>query len=248
MSAPDYESTRELLVRAHGGDSVAREALVRQNLALVKYIVKRFLGRGAEYDDLYQWGCLGLLKAVDRFEPDYPVKFSTYAVPVIMGEIRRCLRDDGPVHVSRTIHDQASKIDRYVRQFESEHQRPPELQEVSEALDLDREAVVLAMNSRRQVRSLSEPVRGDEGLRLMDVIGADTMQRVDTRLTLSKLLRDLPDQERTLIVRRYFQSHTQTQIARDMGISQVQVSRMESRILKRMRQMAGDEGGAKMLN
>lgn len=201
------------------------------------------MGRGAEFDDLYQWGCLGLLKAIDRFDPDYPVQFSTYAVPVIMGEIRRCLRDDGPVHVSRTIHEQARRIEQYARQYEAEHHRPPELTEIAGALGLDRESVVLAMNSRRQVRSLSEPVRGDDGLRLMDVLGADgpdsdTLSQVDARLTLSKLLRDLPEQERAIIVRRYFQSHTQTQIARDMGISQVQVSRMESRILKRMRQMA----------
>ena len=201
------------------------------------------MGRGAEFDDLYQWGCLGLLKAIDRFDPDYPVQFSTYAVPVIMGEIRRCLRDDGPVHVSRTIHDQARRIEAYVRQYEAEHHRPPELSEIAGALGLDREGVVLAMNSRRQVRSLSEPVNGDEGLRLMDVLdadslGTDALGQVDTRLTLSRLLRDLPEQERTIIVRRYFQSHTQTQIARDMGISQVQVSRMESRILKRMRKMA----------
>lgn len=210
------------------------------NLALVKYIVRRFLGRGVEYDDLYQWGCLGLLKAIDRFDPAYAVQFSTYAVPVIMGEIRRCLRDDGPVHVSRAIHDQARKIENFAHDFEAERCRAPTLEEIASALGLDRESVVLAMNSKKGVRSLSEPV-GNEGLRLMDVLGADTMSGVDARLTLARMLRDLTDQERVVIVRRYFQSHTQTQIARDMGISQVQVSRMESRILKRMRLMAEGE-------
>lgn len=209
------------------------------NLALVKYIVKRFLGRGVEYDDLFQWGCLGLVKAIDRFDPDYPVQFSTYAVPVIMGEIRRCLRDDGPVHISRTIHEQARQIDRFTRDFEAEHQRAPTLDEIAGGLNLDREAVALAMNSKKQIRSLSEPVNGsEEGLRLMDVLGVDTMPKVDARLTLARMLRDLPDKERAVIVRRYFQSHTQTQIAKDMGMTQVQVSRMESRILKRMREMA----------
>ena len=219
----------------------AREALVSQNLALVKYIVKRFLGRGVEFDDLFQWGCLGLVKAIDRFDPDYPVQFSTYAVPVIMGEIRRCLRDDGPIHVSRTIHEQARRIDQYARAYEAEHHCAPDIGDIAEALDMDREAVVLAMNSKKQVRSLSEPIGGESGLRLMDVLGADTMGRVDNRLTLSMLLRDLTDQERAIIVRRYFQSHTQTQIARDMGLSQVQVSRLESRIIKRMREKAGGE-------
>lgn len=238
MSTEAYESARALLVQARNGDRQAREALVEQNLALVKYIVKRFTGRGAEFDDLYQWGCLGLLKAIDRFDPDYPVRFSTYAVPVIMGEIRRFLRDDGPMHVSRTIHEQARKIERFMAEFESEHHRSPELGEIAQALALDRESVVMALNSRRRVRSLSEPVRGDSELRLMDVLGTETMSRVDNRLTLARLLGDLDEQERAIIVRRYFQSHTQTQIARDMGISQVQVSRMESRILKRMRARA----------
>lgn len=228
-------------MRAKEGDAEAREALVKQNLALVKYIVKRFMGRGAEFDDLYQWGCLGLVKAIDRFDPDYPVQFSTYAVPVIMGEIRRFLRDDGLVHVSRTIYEQARRIEKYISEFEAREQRRPDVQEIAEALQMERESVVLAMNSKNRVRSLSEPVRGESELRLMDVLGAETMGRVDDRLTLAKLLRDLTAEERAIIVRRYFRSHTQTQIARDMGISQVQVSRMESRIIKRMRGMA--DGG-----
>lgn len=198
------------------------------------------MGRGAEFDDLYQWGCLGLLKAIDRFDPDYPVRFSTYAVPVIMGEIRRFLRDDGLVHVSRTINEQARRIDQYIEECQAREQRRPEIGEIAEALGMDRESVVLAMNSRRRVRSLSEPVGGDSELRLMDVIGTEPMKRVDNRLTLARLLRDLTDQERAIIVRRYFKSHTQTEIARDMGMTQVQVSRMESRILKRMRGMAGE--------
>lgn len=198
------------------------------------------MGRGAEFDDLYQWGCLGLLKAIDRFDPDYPVRFSTYAVPVIMGEIRRFLRDDGLVHVSRTINEQARHIDQYIEECQAREQRRPEIGEIAEALGMDRESVVLAMNSRRRVRSLSEPVGGDSELRLMDVIGTEPMKRVDNRLTLARLLRDLTDQERAIIVRRYFKSHTQTEIARDMGMTQVQVSRMESRILKRMRGMAGE--------
>lgn len=213
---------------------------MRDNLALVKYIVKRFMGRGAEFDDLFQWGCLGLLKAIDRFDPDYPVRFSTYAVPVIMGEIRRFLRDDGMVHVSRTINEQARRIEKFIEGFEAREHRRPEIDEITGALGMDRESVVLAMNSRQRVRSLSEPVQGDSELRLMDVLGTEPMKKVDARLTLSRLLRDLTDQERAVIIRRYFKAHTQTEIARDMGMTQVQVSRMESRILKRMRGMAGE--------
>ena len=217
--------------------------MVRQNLALVKYIVKRFMGRGAEFDDLYQWGCLGLVKAIDRFDPDYPVQFSTYAVPVIMGEIRRFLRDDGLVHVSRTIHEQARRIETFGAEYEKREGRRPDVTEISEALGLERDSVVLAMNSKNRVRSLSEPVNGESELRLMDVLGTEPMRRVDNRLTLAKLIRDLPPKERAIIVRRYFQCHTQTQIAKDMGLTQVQVSRMESRILKRLRALAGGGQG-----
>ncbi len=242
MSEQPYQSARDKLIRAQAGDARAREELIRDNLALVKYIVKRFAGRGAEYEDLYQYGCMGLVKAVDRFDPGYDVQFSTYAVPVIMGEIRRYLRDDGPIHVSRTIHERARRVDEFMRAFEAEHARKPGVEEIAEGLGMDSGDVLMALNARRSVRSLNEPVRGDGDLRLMDVLGTEPMEAVDKRLTLSKLLRDLTDEERVLIVRRYFKAHTQTQIARDMGISQVQVSRMESRILGRMRKLAGTDG------
>ena len=214
---------------------------MRQNIALVKYIVKRFLGRGAEYDDLFQYGCLGLLKAVDRFDPEYSVRFSTYAVPVIMGEIRRFLRDDGPIHVSRTIHDRARRVEAYIESYAEENGRKPDIPQIAEALDMDCGDVLLALNSQRCVRSLDEPLPGDGGLCLKDVLGTEPMAAVDRRLTLAKLLGNLSREERTLIVRRYFRAHTQAQIARDMGTSQVQVSRMESRVIQRMRTMAGTD-------
>jgi len=241
VSVEKNESTREKLIRARDGDKQAREELVSENIALVKYIVKRFLDRGVEYDDLFQYGCLGLLKAIDRFDPEYQVQFSTYAVPVIMGEIRRFLRDDGPVHVSRTIYEQARKVEKYCAEYQNEHDCKPDITEISTATGMSREDVVLALNSRNRVRSLNEPVRTDSDLRLMDVIGSECMQAVDRRLVISKLLRDLSKEERAIIIRRYFKAHTQTEIAKDMGISQVQVSRMEGRILKRMRTMAGQD-------
>ena len=232
---------RDRLIRAQSGDPAAREALVSENLALVKYIVRRFMNRGAEYDDLFQYGCMGLLKAIERFDPAYPVQFSTYAVPVIMGEIRRYLRDDGPIHVSRTIRERARRVEAYISDYESQHHCQPDIARIADALGMDRGDVLLAINSRGRVRSLDEPVGAERGMRLMDALGTDPMEAVDRRLTLSRLLRDLPDEERALIVRRYFKSHTQAQIARDMGVSQVQVSRMESRIIKRMRSLAGTE-------
>lgn len=239
MNAEGHQSTEALLSRARAGDQQAREALVSQNTALVKFIVRRFLGRGVEYDDLFQYGCLGLLKAIDSFDPSFQVQFSTYAVPVIMGEIRRTLRDDGPIHVSRTLRELSKKVEDYIKQ--SGHAEGHSAQEIADALGADRGDVLLALNCRRPMRSLDETVGGDDGLRLMDVIGTESMAVVDRRLMLSRLLEDLPESERTLIYRRYFKRHTQSRIARDLGTSQVQVSRMESRILKKLRAMAGDE-------
>lgn len=240
MSAEQYESTREKLVRAREGDMHAREQLVKENMALVRYLVKRFSGRGADSEDLFQYGCMGLLKAIDRFDPEFSVQFSTYAVPVILGEIRRYLRDDGPIHVSRTIHDNARRVEKFCAEWREKRHEEPGINDVVDGTGIAREDVLLALNSRSRVRSLNEPIGAEGDLRLMDVLGDEPMRDIDSRLTLSKLLRDLPDEERTLIVRRYFKSHTQTEIARDMGVSQVQVSRMESRIIKKMRMIAGE--------
>ena len=243
MNAEPYQSDRDKLLRAKNGDVQAREEVIRENIALVKFIVRRFLGRGVEYDDLFQYGCLGLVKAVDRFDPEaYDVRFSTYAVPVIMGEIRRYLRDDGPIHVSRTIRERARRVEAWTSAYAQENGRQPSVDEIAKGMGMDGGDVLLALNCRRGVRSLDERM-GDGELRLKDVLGTEPMAAVDRRLTLSKLLRDLTPDERALIVRRYFKSQTQTQIAREMGTSQVQISRMESRIIRRMREMAGTDRG-----
>ena len=211
---------------------------MEENLPLVHFVLRRFRDRGAEYEDLLQYGCLRLLKAIDRFDPAYNARFSTYAVPIILGEVRRYLRDDGSVHVSRTIHDNARQVDRFREEYIRENGREPTVQEIGEGTGLDMENVLLALNARQRVRSLSEPVGPGSELRLMDVIGEESMAEVDARLTLKKLLMELSPEERTIILRRYFQAHTQSAIARDMGVSQVQISRLEGRILKRMRARA----------
>ena len=214
---------------------------MEENLPLVHFVLRRFRDRVAEYEDLFQYGCMGLLKAIDRFDPSVGTRFSTYAVPVILGEVRRFLRDDAPVHVSRAIRDDALHIDRYREEFLREHAREPTVDELGAGTGLDREAVVLALNARRDVRSLSEPVGGDGELRLMDVIGEETMGEVDRRLLLTELIKELTPQERTIIVLRYFRSNTQSEIAQVLGVSQVQISRLERRILNRMRVRAEGE-------
>ena len=236
MSIEAHQSIEERLSKARQGDLKARETLVCDNIPLVKFVVRRFLGHGVEYDDLFQFGCMGLLKAIDRFDPGYQVQFSTYAVPVIMGEIRRYLRDDGPIHISRAIRELSKRIDAYIDQ--SEHARSHSIQEIADALGAEKGDVLLALNSKRPLRSLDERIGGDSDTRLMDTISSEPLGDVDQRLTLVKLLQDLPQEERALILRRYFKRHTQARIARDLGTSQVQISRMESRILKKLRSMA----------
>ena len=241
MSVSANESTREKLALAQQGDPKAREELVRENLALVKYLVRRFLDRGKEYDDLYQYGCMGLLKAIDRFDLNYDVAFSTYAVPVIIGEIRRYLRDDNPLHIARSIADNARRIEALRADWVQAGKGEPSLEAIGSELGLTSHDLLLALNARQPVRSLTEPIGPNEEISLQETLGEDSMNEIEDRILLRELLRALPDSERTLLIRRYFYAHTQSQIAQDMGLSQVQVSRMEKRIIKHMRQMAGAE-------
>lgn len=233
-----HESTRMLLQSAREGDRQAREALVKENLPLVRHLVKRFQDRGREYDDLFQYGCLGLLKAIDRFDPAFGTAFSTYAVPVILGEIRRFLRDDGSIHVARSIKENARRVEEARQGMLQASGREPTVDELCEALDLDREDILLALNARQSVRSLDASIDADGALTLKDTLGTDCMEAVEKRLLLGSLLKALPREDMRLIALRYFQRRTQTEIAKEMGVSQAQVSRMESRILKRLREYA----------
>lgn len=233
-----HESTRMLLQSAREGDRQAREALVKENLPLVRHLVKRFQDRGREYDDLFQYGCLGLLKAIDRFDPAFGTAFSTYAVPVILGEIRRFLRDDGSIHVARSIKENARRVEEARQGVLQASGREPTVDELCEALDLEREDILLALNARQSVRSLDASIDADGELTLKDTLGTDCMEAVEKRLLLGSLLKALPREDMRLIALRYFQRRTQTEIAKEMGVSQAQVSRMESRILKRLREYA----------
>ncbi len=233
-----HESTRMLLQSAREGDRQAREALVKENLPLVRHLVKRFQDRGRENDELFQYGCLGLLKAIDRFDPAFGTAFSTYAVPVILGEIRRFLRDDGSIHVARSIKENARRVEEARQGMLQASGREPTVDELCEALDLDREDILLALNARQSVRSLDASIDADGELTLKDTLGTDCMEAVEKRLLLGSLLKALPREDMRLIALRYFQRRTQTEIAKEMGVSQAQVSRMESRILKRLREYA----------
>lgn len=238
-SAWDKEKTRELFRRfKEEGDMDAREKLVMSHLNLVRFIANKFKNRGEPIDDLVQVGYLGLLKAIDRFDPSFGTAFSTYAVPVILGEIRRFLRDDGSIHVARSIKENARRVEEARQAIVRTTGHEPTVDALCEAVGLAREDVLLALNARKGVRSLDACVDADGELPLGETLGADCMEAVEKRLLLGSLLKMLPREEMRLIAMRYFARRTQTDIAKEMGISQVQVSRMESRILKRLRQYA----------
>ncbi len=233
------DETMVLIERSHHGDKKAREQLVKDNMGLVWSIVRRFSGRGAENEDLFQIGAMGLIKAIDKFDTSFEVKFSTYAVPVITGEIKRFLRDDGMVKVSRSLKEISYKAYLAREQMERKLGRDPTLQELSEELGIPMEELTMAMDASADVESLQKTVYQSDGndIALEDRIPEteNPQERMLNRLLLEQLLRYLEPQERQLIYMRYFQEMTQGAIAREMGVSQVQVSRMEKRILKKMK-------------
>lgn len=217
-------------------DAESRDERIRQNMPLVGFVTSRFMGRGYEYDDLYQYGCIGLIKAVDRFDPSYGVTFSTYAVPLIIGEIKRFLRGDGAVHVSRTIRENALKVVRVLDEAGKDG-KALSVDEVCRDTGLDRQDAVLAMSALAPVKSLQEPVAGDGEILLQDMLGRDEGQQLTDSIALKQALEALDEQERELILRRYFRRHTQTAIASDLGMTQVQISRMEKKVLEKLRDL-----------
>lgn len=232
---------RELLEKAQTGDKEARNLLVEKNTGLVRSIVNRFISRGGDKEDLFQIGMIGLIKAIDYFDLQYDVRFSTYAVPMITGEIRRFLRDDGMVKVSRSIKDNRITVNRVRDRLAEKAGREPSLSEIVDASGLSMEDVLLAMNSSQEVESLHQTIYDGDGssIRLMDKLsikGSEGDAALD-RMMLADTLAALEEKERELIILRFYFDQTQSQIARRMGVSQVQVSRLEKRILKKMKML-----------
>ena len=236
------EETAVLLTQARAGDRGAREILVEKNLGLVHHIVKRFLGRGYEAEDLFQIGSIGLMKAIDKFDLTYEVKFSTYAVPMIAGEIKRFLRDDGMVKVSRTLKENGMKIKQAADEVSKGLGREATISEISELTGISVEDIVVAMEANAEVESIYKSVYQSDGneIYMVDRLpsGKDDNEKVLNHILLEQLLSELTDEEKRLIALRYFQDKTQVEVARQLGISQVQVSRLEKRILLRMRGLA----------
>uniref|UniRef100_A0A7C5Z4T8 RNA polymerase sigma factor n=1 Tax=Caldicellulosiruptor owensensis TaxID=55205 RepID=A0A7C5Z4T8_9FIRM len=232
-------SQEELINKAKNGDKLARQQLIESNLALVWSVVKKFAAKGVEQEDLFQIGCIGLIKAVDRFDPSFNVRFSTYAVPMIIGEIKRYLRDDGRIKVSRKIKENQSKIKKLRNQFVSNHGREPTISEISQLTGLSSEEILLCMDASSEVASLSEVINQEEGkpITLMDLASdeEDYSTKLLDLMALKEGLKKLKGRERYIIFMRYFKNKTQSEIAKQLNISQVHVSRIEKRALERIK-------------
>ena len=257
------DETTVLMEQLQSGDKEARKVLIEKNLGLVHHIVKRFLGRGVEAEDLFQIGTIGLMKAIDKFDLSFQVKFSTYAVPLISGEIKRFLRDDGMVKVSRSLKENGWKINRVMEQKKREAGQDVTMQELMKETGLSEEEIVMAMEANIHVESIYKSIYQSDGSEIYLVdqvvagngggVGVEAGNVRDRKVTLSgtaedrekeiilnhmlleQLLKELGDSERNLIKMRYFENMTQVQVARILGISQVQVSRTEKKILMGMR-------------
>lgn len=233
------DHTISLIRKSNHGDKEAREQLVKENVGLVWCVVKRFYGRGAEPEDLFQIGSIGLLKAIDKFDLSYDVQFSTYAVPMISGEIRRFLRDDGMIKVSRSLKKLSYKCGKKKEELTERMGREPTVEELATSLGTEKEELVQAMEAATEVESIYRPIHqeGDSQLSILDRLEEKSRpeEHLLNRMMLSQILDGLDKEERQLIYLRYFQEKTQAAVGEILGISQVQVSRMEKKILERMR-------------
>ena len=230
----EQQDVLDLIQKSKGGDLDARSKLVEANLPLVKSIVKRFTGR-LEYDDLMQLGAIGLIKAISGFDSSFDVRFSTYAVPMITGEIKRFLRDDGAVKVSRAMKSLNYKIIKFVEEYKSNHEKDPSIAEISEAVGADGHDIVFAMESSSAGTSLYAENEDGETSILDKVADKDDIALID-KLLIKELVGNLDEREQKIIVLRYFRDKTQSEVANLLGISQVQVSRIEGKILNKFKE------------
>lgn len=235
----NYDKNPELLALAKNGDNDAMNELIEMNLPLVSSISKKFLNRGYEYEDIFQIGSIGLVKAINNFDLTYNVKFSTYAVPMIIGEIKRFLRDDGIIKVSRNVKSLARKINFYKEILTKKLKRSPTVEELADYANVDKEEILFAIESSNSLQYLYDTIHQDDGapVLLIDKLsekGVDDGNIIE-RIALKEALQSLDSKARQIIVLRYFKDKTQVQVANMLGISQVQVSRIEKKVLSQMR-------------
>lgn len=232
----DAEKTKELILLSQSGDIEAKEILLKENIPLIKSIVKRYKGKNIEYDDLMQLGSLGLVKAINNFNPDFGVRLSTYAVPMITGEIKRFIRDDGAIKVSRALKTMSYKIGKFVEEYQQNNAKEPEISVIAKHFDIDEQEVVYILDSSKMPVSIYEKNDDDNGKSLIDRLSDSTTEEdMLDKLTLKDCIRKLPQREKLLIVLRYYKDKTQSEIAKILGVSQVQVSRLESKIIEKLK-------------
>ncbi|SET88645.1 RNA polymerase sporulation-specific sigma factor [Salinibacillus kushneri] len=230
------DEVKKLIHKSQQGDQDARDFLVEKNTRLVWSVVQRFLNRGYDPDDLFQIGSIGLLKSIDKFDLAYDVKFSTYAVPMIIGEIQRFIRDDGSVKVSRSLKETGNKIRKKRDELSKEFGRSPTVQELADELDISPEDIVFAQEASKSPHSIHETVYENDGdpITLLDQMSDEDAKWFD-KIALKEVIRNLDDRERLIIYLRYYKDQTQSEVAHRLDISQVQVSRLEKKILDHIR-------------
>ncbi|MGM9987030.1 MAG: RNA polymerase sporulation sigma factor SigF [Bacillaceae bacterium] len=232
------QEIKELIKKSQEGDQTARDTIVQNNMRLVWSVVQRFINRGYDPDDLFQIGCIGLLKSVDKFDLSYDVRFSTYAVPMIIGEIQRFIRDDGTVKVSRSLKEMANKVRNAKDELLKMYGRNPTINEVATYMGVTAEEIVLAQEAGRTPTSIHETVYENDGdpITLLDQIADNSESGWFDKIALKEALRNLDERERLIVYLRYYKDQTQSEVAERLGISQVQVSRLEKRILHQMKE------------
>lgn len=234
----DHNQTLKLIIDAQNGDEQAKTLLLEENSPLIKSIIKPYKFKGIEYDDLYQLGCLGFIKAISNFNPNFNTKFSTYAVPMIAGEVKRFMRDDGSIKVSRALKSLNIQINRYILEYKATNSENPTIEQIAKHFKMDSQEIVFAMDSKKALLSLDE--KQDENnprsRSIMEVIeDPDAMDNLIDSIMLKDILASLPSREKKIIALRYFEDRTQSEIAKTLGVSQVQVSRLEFKILEKLK-------------
>lgn len=235
------EEKQELFVKIKNGDNEARERFIHGNLRLVLSVVQRFSNRNENADDLFQVGCVGLIKAIDNFDITMNVQFSTYAVPMIIGEIRRYIRDNNPIRVSRSVRDLAYKVLQLKEAKIKEKQKEPTIDELAKELEVEREEIVFALDAIQDPLSLQEPIYNDDSdsLYIMDQVkdGKNNDETWANNITISQAMKKLSEREKTILVKRFFNGRTQIEVASELGISQAQVSRLEKNAISHIKKL-----------
>ena len=233
-----YDELLEHLRKAKNGDENSKNIVFTNNTPLIKSIIRRFVGKGVEYDDLYQIACIGFLKAINNFDESFGVKFSTYTVPMVIGEVKRYMRDNGAIKVSRTLKILANKINKYVDAYQTKNNVQPPVELVAKEFGITEDEVVVAMDSARMPVSILDKFEDDdEGSELINKItSSGGEEEMLDKIHISNIIEKLDERERKIIIMRFFRDRTQTEIAEELGVSQVQVSRLENKIIDKIRE------------